>query len=134
MSRPDSTHSVPVSPGVVKSRRRVKAGDDGVKDASMLLLSILHDPGLRASALGIAILASLLACGAAGETLVPANISQVACELGTTYDSVYKGLRGLVDLGYVQMSKVGRSLFLRAVWPQTKPASRRRKSNGPKGA
>ena len=92
----------------------------------MLLLSILHDPALRASALGIAILASLLACGAAGETLVPANINQIAGELGTSYDTVYKRLRGLADLGYVQISNVGRNLFLRAVWPQTKPASRRR--------
>lgn len=130
MSRPDSGYSVPAKPHVVKSRRRKDSGDGEVKDASMLLLSILHDPGLRASALGIAILASLLACGAAGETLVPANISQIAGELGTTYDSVYKRMLGLVDLGYVQMSKVGRSLFLRAVWPQTKPTSRRRTKAG----
>lgn len=127
MSRPDSLHSVPAAPVVVKSRGRANAGNDGVKDASMLLLSILHDPALRASALGIAILASLLACGAAGDTLVPANLRGIADDLGTSYDSVYKRVLGLVDLGYVQMSKVGRSLFLRAVWPQTKPTSRRRK-------
>lgn len=127
MSRPDSTHSVPASSLVVKSRGRAQSGDSGVKDASMLLLSILHDPGLRASGLAIAVLASLLACGAASETLVPANIRQIADELDTTYDSVYKRLLGLTEMGYVQMSKVGRSLFLRAVWPQTKPVSRHRK-------
>lgn len=130
MSRPDSTHSVPAAPVVVKRGRGIETGDGGVKDASMLLLSVLHDPGLRASGLAIAILASLLACGAASETLVPANIRQIADELDTTYDSVYKRLLGLAEMGYVQMSKVGRSLFLRAVWPQTKPTSRRRAGKG----
>lgn len=125
MSKPDPTHSMAANRRRVKSEARLGSGDVAVKDASMLLLSLLHDKALRESGLAIAILAALISYGVTGETLVAADINRIAGDLGTSYDSVYKSLRRLSRIGYVQLSKAGHNLFLRAVWPQTKPKARK---------
>jgi len=113
----------------VKYGMRSGTGKKQAEDAGMLLRMILQDADLRRSALGIAVLASLIAYGACGEHFIPAPIHHVADELDSTYDTVYKTLGRLAAQGYVQLSRVAnvgqRRLFLRVWWPQTKPVARR---------
>ncbi len=130
MSRTAHTHSVPPVSASVKGTPPRMNRLSGGEDAQMLLTSILTDPSLRRSALGMAVLAALVAYGAASSSLMQAPIRDVAADLETTYDSVYKRLRFLAARGYVQLSHVAsggqQRLFLRLVWPQTKPTTTRR--------
>lgn len=129
MKRPDPAHSVAPEMPAVKYRNGSGSGKKQAEDAGMLLRMILQDADLRRSALGIAVLASLIAYGACGQNFIPAPINHVSDELDSTYDTVYKTLGRLAALGYVQLSRVAnvgqRRLFLRVWWPQTKPVARR---------
>ena len=129
MPKPNPAHSVAPEMPTVKYGTRSGTGKKQAEDASMLLQIILQDGELRRSAVGIAVLASLVAYGAVSQSFIPAPIHHVADELDSTYDTVYKTLGRLAALGYVQLSRVAnvgqRRLFLRVWWPQTKPVQRR---------
>lgn len=133
MTRTAHKPSVSAETVVVKGGGRQNSQADTSRDERLLIQAILTDAGLRRSALGIAVLAALIGYGAAtAGGLIPAPLTGIAADLETSYDSVYKRVRKLSGMGYVQLSHVmqekQKRLFLRLVWPQTKPVARKRSS------
>lgn len=145
MGELQSSDSVARDEIVVKGKRRTSGSDgsflfdeDG-RGALHLVSAILHDGELRRSALGVALLAALLAYGAGNHfTTVP--LRSLASDLDSTYSGLYKRLRWLEHNGYVALSRTrqgGARLLMRVLWPETTPTKRRRTKTTkrePKGA
>lgn len=109
----DAVHSV------ARDETHVKSGH------ANLLRAIIRDTRLHRTAMSIALLAWLVSAGAA-ETLYTPDVHEIANDLETSPDSVYKGLKRLTDWGYVERAQIkSQRLLMRLVWPKTKPTKRR---------
>lgn len=116
-----------------RSPRSVARDSVNVKGDSQqahFLRAVLHDTRLRTAGMSLALLAWLVAAGAA-EAMYRPDVYEIADELQTSTDSVYKGLKRLTDWGYVERAQIkSQRLLMRLVWPKTKPAKRRKTRRG----
>ena len=118
--------------GSLRSVARDSANVKPMNQQAHFLRAVLLDPRLRTAGMAIALLAWLVAAGAS-EAMYRPDVYEIADDLDTTPDSVYKGLRRLTEWGYVERAKIASGrLMMRLVWPKTKPA-KRRKSKAKRG-
>ncbi len=121
MSDDGSVRSVARAAGKVK-------GDSGSMQQAHFLRAVLFDTRLRAAGTTLALLAWLVTAGAA-EAMYRPDVHEIADDLNVTPDMVYKGLRRLTDLGYVERARIkSQRLLMRLVWPKTKPAKSRKRA------
>lgn len=114
---------------VARDNENVKS-DSNSNQQAHFLQAVLCDSRLRAAGTTIALLAWLVTAGAA-EAMYRPDVYEIADDLDTTTDMVYKGLRRLTQLGYVERAKItSNRLLMRLVWPKTKPAKRRKAKRG----
>ena len=113
-----------------RSAHSVARDNENVKSDSQqahFLRAVLCDSRLRAAGTTIALLAWLVTAGAA-EAMYRPDVYEIADDLDTTTDMVYKSLRRLTDLGYIERAQIkSQRLLMRLVWPKTKPAKRSRR-------
>ena len=121
MSDYGSTHSV------ARDSANVKGDSSQSTQQAHFLRAVLLDTRLRTAGMSLALLAWLVAAGAA-EAMYRPDVYEIADDLDMSTDSVYKGLRRLTDWGYVERAQIkSQRLLMRLVWPKTKPAKSRRK-------